>query len=50
MLTRILNSSLWARSTIAVPLFTTDRNAAEIAKALTQMRSRKLALDDSTVA
>jgi hypothetical protein len=44
--TRVLNKSLWARSTIAVPLFMTEGNASEIAKALTQIRSRKLALDD----
>jgi hypothetical protein len=50
IVTRILNKSLWARSTIAVPLFTTEKNAAEVAEALTQLRSRKLALDDSTVA
>jgi hypothetical protein len=46
IVTRILNKSLWARSTIAVPLFTTERNASEIAKTLTQIQSRKLALND----
>jgi hypothetical protein len=49
LLTRILNASLWKSSTLAIPLFTTGRDAAEIGKALTQMRSRKLAPDNSTV-
>jgi hypothetical protein len=44
ILTRILNASLWARSTIAVPLFTTGGHGAAIAQILTQIRSRKLAL------
>jgi hypothetical protein len=47
-LTRILNASLWARSAVAVPLFTTGKDAAEISKALTQMRSRELALKDTS--
>jgi hypothetical protein len=50
IIARILNKSLWARSTIAVPLFTTEKNAAEVAEALTRIRSRKLALDESTIA
>jgi hypothetical protein len=41
--TRMLNSSLWASRTIAVPLFTTDEDTAEIVRALTLLRSRNLA-------
>jgi hypothetical protein len=49
-LTRILSASLWARSAIAVPLFTTGKDAVEISKALTQLRSRKLGLKDPSAA
>ena len=41
-LTRMLNASLWARRTVAVPLFTTDEDTAEIVRALTLLRSRNL--------
>jgi PH (Pleckstrin Homology) domain-containing protein len=42
-LTRILNASVWARRTIAVPAFTTAEHPAEIARRLTVLRTQNVA-------
>jgi hypothetical protein len=41
--TRILNASIWARRTIAVPAFTTAEHPVEIARRLTVLRSLNVA-------
>jgi hypothetical protein len=41
--TRILNASIWARRTIAVPAFTTAEHPVEIARRLTVLRSHHVA-------
>jgi hypothetical protein len=41
--TRILNGSIWARRTIAVPAFTTAEHPVEIARRLTILRAHNVA-------
>jgi hypothetical protein len=47
--TRMLNASLWARTTIVVPAFTTAENPAEIARRLTVLRSHHVANEPTNV-